>query len=197
MPVRATRWDARAGVALDFGDKLSGEASAGWVHEDFDDARGSRLISGLSAAANLDWSPVRGTTVNLAGSTTLEGSTTADDSGSILYSSTLSATRQMRDNLTGYGADQCGLARLCRLARPRPDACRRGEPDLVAQPLSRHDRPCAPRTPAQHHSGARLRRHQRLSGHAAPALTRAARPAMPPVRTPAAQAWLAVFRPAT
>ncbi len=96
----SNRLGMRGGVDLDFGEKLNGEVSAGWVSEDFDDARLATL-SGFTAAANFDWSPVRGTTVALTGSTTVEGTTTAGESGSILYSSQLSVTRELRANLTG------------------------------------------------------------------------------------------------
>ncbi|MCT7377515.1 outer membrane beta-barrel protein [Chelativorans salis] len=96
----ATRLGARAGLSLDISEKLSGEVSAGWVAEDFEDDR-LDTVSGLALAAALNWSPMRGTNVRLDGSTTVEGSTDAGDSGSLLYSGTLRLERQMRSNLTG------------------------------------------------------------------------------------------------
>ena len=90
----------RGGLAVDFSEKLAGEFSAGWLYEDFDDPR-LETISAPSVGADLAWSPVRGTIVGLSGSTTLEGTTTPDESGSILYSSALSVEREMRANLTG------------------------------------------------------------------------------------------------
>src|SRR5690606_24122644 len=57
-------------------------------------------ISGPALAASLVWSPQRGTTVNLNAETMVEGTTTAGDSGSIYYSATLAASRQIRSNLT-------------------------------------------------------------------------------------------------
>jgi hypothetical protein len=101
------RYGARAGLAFDLGEKLNGEVSAGWLSEKPDDARLS-AVSGLSAAGNVQWSPVRGTIVSLTGSTQVEGSTTPGQSGSILYSSTLGVSRELRANLTGaatVGAD--------------------------------------------------------------------------------------------
>jgi hypothetical protein len=103
----ANRYGARAGLAFNLGEKLNGEVSAGWLSEKPDDARLS-AVSGLSAAGNVQWSPVRGTIVSLTGSTQVEGTTTPGQSGSILYSSTLGVSRELRANLTGaatIGAD--------------------------------------------------------------------------------------------
>jgi hypothetical protein len=95
----ALRTGIRAGLEIDFAEKLTGEFSAGWLAENFSDDRLSSL-SGASFDADLIWSPLRGTTVALNGNTTLEGTTTAGDSGSVLYSAALSATREMRANLS-------------------------------------------------------------------------------------------------
>jgi hypothetical protein len=98
---------ARAGVELDFGEKLNGEVSVGWINESFDD---SRLIdaSGLTTAARLAWSPERGTVVNFDASTTVEGTTTAGESGSILYASSIGVERQIRSNLSAAAALSLG-----------------------------------------------------------------------------------------
>jgi hypothetical protein len=96
----ADRFGIRAGVALDFGEKLRGELSAGYIREKADDSR-LPAIEGPSVAAALNWSPMRGTTVALNGSTTVEGATDPGESGSLLYSANLSVERQMRVNLTG------------------------------------------------------------------------------------------------
>lgn len=101
------RTGVRAGVALDMGEKLNGEFSAGWIREGFDDDR-LAAISGASVNANVNWSPERGTTIGLTGQTTVEGTTAAGESGSILYSGRLSLQREIRANLTGsaiLGAD--------------------------------------------------------------------------------------------
>lgn len=96
----ADRYALRGGVALDLGEKLSGEVSAGWLTERPDDDR-LDAISGLSVAGNLAWSPVRGTIVGLSASTAVEGATAPGITGSLLYSATLSARRELRSNLTG------------------------------------------------------------------------------------------------
>ena len=59
-------------------------------------------------SADVRWSPQRGTTIGLNGTTVVEGTTTAGESGSILYSGRLSAEREIRADLTGeavLGAD--------------------------------------------------------------------------------------------
>ena len=94
------QYAVRGGLAFDLGEKLSGEVSAGWVSEDFDDPR-LRTISTPSFGGDLAWSPMRGTMVGLSGLTTLEGTTTPGESGSVLYSGALSVEREMRANLTG------------------------------------------------------------------------------------------------
>lgn len=96
----ATRLAGRAGLALDLTEKLAGEVSAGWVAEDFEDSR-LDTVSGLELAAALDWSPMRGTNVRLDGTTTVEGSTNAGESGSLLYAGTLRIERRLRANLSG------------------------------------------------------------------------------------------------
>jgi len=95
----AKRFGARAGVVTDIAEKLSGEVSAGWISEDFEDSR-LRRLSGLALAASLQWSPIRGTNVFLDASTTVEGGSGAD-SGSILHAASLRVERQLRSNLTG------------------------------------------------------------------------------------------------
>ncbi len=101
------RLGARAGVELDLGEKLSGEFSAGWIREGFDDDR-LNAIGGPTVNANLAWSPERGTMVNLAASTEVEGSTTAGESGSVLHSARLSVEREIRANLTANAAIGAG-----------------------------------------------------------------------------------------
>jgi hypothetical protein len=96
----ADRLGLRAGVALDFGDKLNGELSAGYLREKADDPR-LPAIAGPSINTALNWSPIRGTTVALNSSTIVEGTTTAGESGDLLYSANLSIERRMRADLTG------------------------------------------------------------------------------------------------
>lgn len=99
----STRLGARAGLQLDMGEKLSGEFSAGWLREAIDDDR-LEAISGATINADLKWSPERGTMIGLTGKTTVEGTTTAGQSGDILYSGRLTGERRIRANLTGNAA---------------------------------------------------------------------------------------------
>lgn len=99
----ALRLGARAGVAVDLGEKLTGQLSAGWIREKADDSR-LAAISGATVDASINWSPVRGTIVGLSGNTTVEGTTTPGEAGSLLYSGRLSVERQVRANLTASAA---------------------------------------------------------------------------------------------
>ena len=110
----STGLGVRAGAELDLGEKLAGEFSAGWLREAFDDDR-LPAISGATVNADLRWSPERGTTIGLIGQTTVEGTTTADESGDILYSGLLTGEREIRANLIGERSSRRGLARLRRV----------------------------------------------------------------------------------
>lgn len=94
------RLGARAGVALDISEKVTGEISAGWIEERFDDPR-LAPVSGPTVDADLAWSPMRGTIVGLSAATTVEGATSVDESGSMLYATRLDVEREMRADLTG------------------------------------------------------------------------------------------------
>lgn len=94
----ADRFALRGGLAVDMGEKLNGEISAGYVTQRFDDPRLADLAS-PTVAASLDWSPRRGTKVTTNLSTTLEGSTTAGENGDVLYSSSVSILHSVRANL--------------------------------------------------------------------------------------------------
>lgn len=96
----ADRYSLRAGVELDLREKLSGEVAAGWLTERPDDDR-LAAISGFVAAGRLAWSPVRGTTVELSGSTEVEGATAPGETGSLLYSGSLAVSRDLRADLSG------------------------------------------------------------------------------------------------
>ncbi len=104
----ATQWAIRGGVEIDLGEKLSGEIAAGWLREAFDDPA-LAAISGASVDGNLVWSPQRGTTVTLAGQTSVEQTTTAGSSGSILYSGSVSVEHDLRTNLTGTASLSAAL----------------------------------------------------------------------------------------
>ncbi|WP_419694633.1 outer membrane beta-barrel protein [Mesorhizobium muleiense] len=99
----STRLGVRAGAELDLGEKLAGEFSAGWLREAIDDDR-LPAISGATVNADLRWSPERGTTIGLTVQTIVEGTTTPDESGDILYSGLLTGEREIRANLIGNAA---------------------------------------------------------------------------------------------
>ena len=99
----STRLGARAGLELDMDDKLSGEFSVGWLREAIDDDR-LPANAGPYVNADLKWSPERGTIVGLTGRTTIESTTTAGESGDVLYSGRLTGERQIRANLTANSA---------------------------------------------------------------------------------------------
>lgn len=104
----ANRLALRGGVELDFGEKLTGEVAVGWLREAFDDPT-LAAISGASVDGSLVWSPQRGTTVTLAGQTTVEQTTTAGSSGSVFYSGSLGVEHALRTNLTGTALVSAGL----------------------------------------------------------------------------------------
>jgi hypothetical protein len=95
----ADRFALKGGVEIDLSEKIEGEVSLGWLRESFDDDR-LVPVSALLLDGVLSWSPMRGTTLRLTGNTSVEGSTTAADSGSVLYTSRLELLREARPNLT-------------------------------------------------------------------------------------------------
>ena len=99
----ATRLGARVGLAFDLGEKLAGRVGAGWLRETIDDARLDD-ISGATIATEIRWSPVRGNQVGLSTATLVEGTTTPQESGSILYSGRIFAERELRANLSANAA---------------------------------------------------------------------------------------------
>ncbi|PBB86727.1 MULTISPECIES: outer membrane beta-barrel protein [unclassified Mesorhizobium] len=99
----STRFGARAGLELDMDEKLSGEFSVGWLREGIDDDRLPANV-GPYVNADLKWSPERGTIIGLTGKTTIESTTTAGESGDVLYSGRLTGERQVRANLTANSA---------------------------------------------------------------------------------------------
>ncbi|MBX3578932.1 MAG: outer membrane beta-barrel protein [Rhizobiaceae bacterium] len=96
----ADRVAARGGVEFNLDEKLTGELSAGWIRETLDDAR-LAPIEGATVEADVSWSPYRGTTVGLVANTTVEGTTVAGESGSLLHTATVSLERRLRRDLTG------------------------------------------------------------------------------------------------
>ncbi|MEZ5789278.1 MAG: outer membrane beta-barrel protein [Nitratireductor sp.] len=91
-------YDLRTGLQVDLGEKLKGDVAIGYVAEDFADSNIDTL-SGVSLNAGIDWSPVRETSIRLSAATTLVGSTTAGENGSVNQNISLEAKRRVRDNL--------------------------------------------------------------------------------------------------
>ncbi len=94
----ATRYAIRAGVEADLGEKLKGDIAIGYLVENIDDSA-LEDIAGLSLSGNLNWSPMRGTNVALGAKTSVESSSSATSSGSLLHGLTLALTHKARDNL--------------------------------------------------------------------------------------------------
>lgn len=94
----ANRYGVRAGLAVNTGEKLNGELTAGWLMEDVDDDA-LRDISGLDIRGTVNWSPQRGTNLAFTVGTNVEASTVAASSGSILYSTNAALTHKLRENL--------------------------------------------------------------------------------------------------
>ena len=90
---------ARGGVELDFGEKLTGEISAGYLVEDYADPALTSLEA-VTVDGNLVWSPYRDTTVTLSASTGFSGATTAGDNGSVVRSANVEIERRANDRLT-------------------------------------------------------------------------------------------------
>ena len=80
----STSYGIRAGAEIDFGEKLNGEIAAGYLRRRLDDAS-LNDISGLTLDGELNWSPLRGTTINVGLATTVESSTSAGEAGAIVY----------------------------------------------------------------------------------------------------------------
>jgi hypothetical protein len=94
----STTMGARAGAEINLGEKLSGEFAAGYVLRSFDDANLAD-ISGLTVDGELNWSPARGTDVNVGLATTLQTSTAAGQSGAVVYELDSTLSQQIRNNL--------------------------------------------------------------------------------------------------
>jgi hypothetical protein len=91
---------ARTGVEFDLGEKLNGELSAGYARVDYDDTR-LEALQALTLDGRLNWSPQRGTDVELALLTTLRDSIAPGESGWAEYDATATVTHQLRHRLVG------------------------------------------------------------------------------------------------
>ncbi len=94
----STGYALRTGVEFDLGEKLFGEVSAGYIAEDIDDPR-LETIDALDMAANLRWSPRRGTDLDLGLSTLIDSSTAPGLAGNVDYVLTGGITQTVRRNL--------------------------------------------------------------------------------------------------
>ena len=104
----STTLGARAGAEINLGEKLSGEFAAGYVLRSLDDANLAD-ISGLTVDGELNWSPQRGTDVNLGLATTLESATSAGQSGAVVYEFDSTLSQQLRHNLVARLGATAGL----------------------------------------------------------------------------------------
>ena len=91
----ATTYGLKVGTEFPMGEKVSGELSVGYLNRMIDDPRLTDIGS-FSVDGMLNWSPMRGTTLNAALSTALESSTTPDQSGSVVHQLSLGLEHQLR-----------------------------------------------------------------------------------------------------
>ena len=97
-----TQYALRAGVALDFGAKLSGEIAAGLEGFIYESSRLEDIV-GPSASAVLTWAPDRLTSVVGTVQTRLDPATVAGRSGSLAYDAFVDVTRDIRPNVALTG----------------------------------------------------------------------------------------------
>lgn len=97
-----SQYALRAGLMFDRGEKFNGEFSAGFMRFNSDDSRLSD-VSGPSLAATINWSPLRGTDVQLYAQTMVDTSTTPGVAGALLHFASLEVTRRVRSDLSLNG----------------------------------------------------------------------------------------------
>ncbi|MCV3735929.1 outer membrane beta-barrel protein [Rhizobium sp. TRM96647] len=88
----------RAGLEFDLGEKLRGELGIGFDRQTYDDDR-LKAINAFAADGAVDWSPQRGTNVNLGLRTSIEPSTAPGESGYVSYLASSEITQDVRSNL--------------------------------------------------------------------------------------------------
>ncbi|OJF94508.1 outer membrane beta-barrel protein [Pararhizobium antarcticum] len=88
----------RAGLQVDLGEKMNGEIALGYETYRFKDSRLDDL-SGLTVDSTFNWSPQRGTIVTYGVSTGIEPSTTAGESGALVYALNSGLTHELRSSL--------------------------------------------------------------------------------------------------
>ena len=92
-------FEVQTGATYNFSEKLNGSLGIGYRAEIFDDPALDTLQSPL-LNASINWSPERLTTIAASLSTTLFQSSVADENGSVIYSGSVTATRDIRPNLS-------------------------------------------------------------------------------------------------
>lgn len=97
-----SQYGLRAGLMFDRGEKFNGEFSAGYMRANSDDSRLAD-VSGPSLAAAINWSPLRGTDVQLYARTMVDTSTTPGVAGALLHFASLEVTRRVRSDLSLNG----------------------------------------------------------------------------------------------
>jgi len=101
IPFRdAQLYAIKTGIQADFGEKLRGEISTGYALAEFDDPR-LKSISAITLDGKANWSPQRGTDVELGLKTEIEPSTTAGASGDVAYTANAALTQAIIDTLKG------------------------------------------------------------------------------------------------
>jgi hypothetical protein len=105
---RSSLWgELRGGLVFDRGEKLSGEVSLGFRHEELEDDD-LPDIDALLLNAAIVWSPVRLTQVRVDLTTDTPSTSVPDESGSVLYSGLLTVERRFTPRIRlagGGGAD--------------------------------------------------------------------------------------------
>jgi hypothetical protein len=107
----------KAGIETDFGEKLKGEFSGGYLIADFDDAA-LKSISAVTIDGNALWSPRRGTDVAFNLRTEIEPTTTEGASGSTAYTGTMVLSQIILQNLTGQISSGLTLRDYSQAATP-------------------------------------------------------------------------------
>ncbi|WP_350335943.1 outer membrane beta-barrel protein [Coralliovum pocilloporae] len=87
---------ARVGTAYDLRGTLSGEASIGFIHARLDDDSLDD-INGVSVNGSLIWEPTALTTITADIGTSVESTTLADSSGSLVYTAGLSVAHSLTE----------------------------------------------------------------------------------------------------
>lgn len=91
-------YGAKIGTEVDLGEKTRGEAAIGYLRKQYDDDR-LAAIGALTLDGELNWSPQRGTSVNLGLRTMIEDFAGGPQGGWISYRLDAGLTHELRSNL--------------------------------------------------------------------------------------------------